>query len=206
MRLRAIAIVATIAASALIASPVSAHTGGIQNTQSCDTGTTITAVLDANVADSSTWVVRVNGVQRAHGTGPGPADLGPFHSGPAAGSASLTIDFEGEHHVYFTAWPRITGCNPPDVVRPRAWFAGPCGDPMHAAVLDNRASTVPVTFRWYRIDGGVSRIVKRTVAAGAKVRTAWRHVDGGTRMLVIARQRVIAVGTAAPAGNYRACR
>ncbi len=96
-------------------------------------------------------------------------------------------------------------CKERIVIAPRARFIGPCEDPMYAAVFDNRDSNRSVTFRWYRRDDGILRVVVRSVSAGHVARSAFRHVDGGSIMNITGHGEILRVKKAAPAGNYADC-
>lgn len=99
------------------------HTGGIYPEQNCVYGSRVRAHLDANVAASSTWIVKINGSTVASGTGPGPRDLGPYNAGFSAGNASLTIVFNQEVNTYVTSWRAEAPCatpTPTPTATPRA--------------------------------------------------------------------------------------
>lgn len=99
-----------------IAGSASAHTGSIAKSQDCETGTTVTAHLDQNVAASATWTI--TGSVSDSGTGPGPADLGPYDAGFTSGSATLTITFGEESHAYPVEWGAVEDCNPDPTATP----------------------------------------------------------------------------------------
>jgi hypothetical protein len=86
---RALSIIAAFVLLGLSAGTALGHTGSISKQQSCEYGTRISAHLDGNVASSSTFEVKINGSLVDSGTGPGPADLGPYDAGFGSGSATL---------------------------------------------------------------------------------------------------------------------
>lgn len=93
----------------LIPGLAAAHTGTITADQTC-AGYTISGHLNADVAATSTWVVDLNGAQLAAGTGPGPADLGPYTGPVTTGTAHLTITFGSEVNVYSATLPQVGDC------------------------------------------------------------------------------------------------
>jgi hypothetical protein len=83
-------------------------------------------------------------------------------------------------------------------------FVGPCEDPMYAAVLRNKGDR-GAAMKWVRIDRGARKVIERWVPAHRTITTAFRHVDGGTVMLIKARGQVVARQRSAPGGNYADC-
>lgn len=183
----------------------SAHTGGITDTQHCDYGTRVTATLDDNVAPTSTWVIRVNGDVLRSGTGPGPRVVGPLNAHTRdAGTATLTIDFGGEHNVYTTTFPAVGRCHV-QVTAPSASISPACGDPriswtLHAGSHQHRFRIDATSFT-----GGPVTWYSTVGAHGTKV-SAYHHLLGGSRVTVRSGGRVLASKTVEPAGQYPACR
>jgi hypothetical protein len=104
-------------------------------------------------------------------------------------------------------------CTPPPPPPPppedatSARLIGPCGDPMYAAVFNNRDGTRAVTFRWryHAFGSGYTTLVKR-VGAGRVFRTGYKHVTGSTVTTIRAHGDTLVRERTAPAGNYRPCR
>jgi hypothetical protein len=72
---------------------------------------------------------------------------------------------------------------------PRAHIIGRCGS-FYRATFDNRRSTIAVRFRFiYTAPLIGKRVIDPVVRAGQLVRTRFRHVRRGTRMVVKARDR-----------------
>lgn len=97
---------------------------------------------------------------------------------------------------------------PPVRLRPRADLVGPCGDPMYRARFDNTASTGKVRFRFSYLPYGLKTrvVVIRTLGAGSAIQTGYKHVQGGSLMVVKALGRVLVRQRSAPGGSYGACR
>jgi hypothetical protein len=109
-------ILSTVAAFVLLglsAGTTLGHTGSIAKSQNCETGTVITAHLNSDVAAAATYVVVVNGVNVAAGSGPGPKDLGPYSAGFGAGTASLKITFNQEVNTYPIEFGSVESCATP---------------------------------------------------------------------------------------------
>lgn len=96
---------------------------------------------------------------------------------------------------------------PPDVEATSARLIGPCGDPMYAAVFNNRRGTTAVWFRWryHSFNTGQYQWLVRKVRAGQVYRTGYRHVTGSTMTSVRAHGDVLLSERTAPPGNYRPC-
>lgn len=86
-----------------------------------------------------------------------------------------------------------------------AGLDGPCGDPFYRAVLRNGTSSPRVFRFFYTAFGGGKTIVTRTVRAGTTYKTQYKHVLGGTRLLIKSGGKVLISKTAAPAGSYGRC-
>lgn len=99
MSIRRVAASAAMVLLFVFAGVASAHTGTIEVTQKCDTGNIITAHLNEDVAADAAWVITANGEPLDEGTGPGPADLGPY-TFSGAGTVTLSITFGQETNVY----------------------------------------------------------------------------------------------------------
>lgn len=91
---------------------------------------------------------------------------------------------------------------------PRAVFVGPCGDPFYRVTLINPTKhAIRFYFQYTAFGSNSIHSLHRTVGAGKSARTGYVHVLGGTLMAVVrGNGTAVAVDTAAPAGNYRACR
>lgn len=97
-------------------------------------------------------------------------------------------------------------CAAPDPVRPSARFEGPCGDPFYRAVLNNRRSERPVTFRVsYQPFGEPRETLVRRVGAHKRLVTHWFDVAGLTRMTIHADGRLLVAQRSAPNRVYRPC-
>jgi hypothetical protein len=102
-------------------------------------------------------------------------------------------------------------CTPPPPPPPEeatsARLIGPCGDPMYAAVFNNRDGRRAVTFRWryHAFGSGYTTLVKR-VRAGRVFRTRYKHVTGSTVTTIRAHGDRLVRERTAPPGNYRPCR
>jgi hypothetical protein len=96
---------------------------------------------------------------------------------------------------------------PPPKEATSARLIGPCGDPMYAAVFNNRRGTRAVTFRWryHAFGSGYTTLVKR-VGAGRVFRTGYKHVTGSTVTTIRAHGDTLVRERTAPGGNYRPCR
>jgi hypothetical protein len=96
---------------------------------------------------------------------------------------------------------------PPPEEATSARLIGPCGDPMYAAVFNNRHGTRAVTFRWryHAFGSGYTTLVKR-VGAGRVFRTGYKHVTGSTVTTIRVHGDTLVRKRTAPAGNYRPCR
>lgn len=94
------------------------------------------------------------------------------------------------------------------VVRPRAHFVGPCGEPMYRAVFRNTtAHRVRFDWRYVSYPTGTVRHVVRTLKAHRSFTTRYVHVLGSTYMRITdARGQVLAAKHSAAPGTYRACR
>lgn len=97
---------------AMLAGAASAHTGNIVATQDC-TGWTITARLNSDVAESATWVLELNATVLATGSGPGPAEIGPYTGPVTTGSATLRITYRDELNTYSASLPVPGVCATP---------------------------------------------------------------------------------------------
>lgn len=102
-----------VVALLVTAGVVFGHTGSIHVTSDCEQGNVVTAELHADVAQSATWSVSINGSVVDSGTGPGPRDLGPYEAGYKAGTAQLTISFGEESHVAIVEFGDVEQCSQP---------------------------------------------------------------------------------------------
>lgn len=128
---------AAIAVLFLLVGVASAHTGSISVAQTC-AGYSITARLNADVSSSSTWAVALNGKPLASGTGPGPADLGPYTGPVTTGSATLTIHAPGgEIHQYTQDLPNVGSCASPTASPTRPSRRTPTPTPPMTATLQH---------------------------------------------------------------------
>jgi hypothetical protein len=199
---------AAVAVAALsVPAIASAHTGSIETQQDCSYGTRVVAHLDDNVADTATWELTINGDVKDSGTGPGPADLGPYVAGHSAGDAKLTIDYGQEKNVYTVSWGKTSPC---DLEvhgggnDPRAKITGPCGDPLYRWTL--KAGTERAVFTIHvKLYGKGWRTFTRTVAGGHQITSAYKHVLGNTLITISANGKVIKSKQSAPGGWYGAC-
>lgn len=190
----------------LLFTQASAHTGGISNLQDCTYGTKVTANLDDNVSADRSWSITINGVVVDTGSGPGPKSMGPYLvGGYATGSASLRISVgDKDENTYTTSWQATSPC-PKDT--PKARLVGPCGDPMYKAVFDNRNGTRSHVFvwRWKSYSTGQWVNTQKTVAAGVKYATGYKHVLGNSRTSIKADGVALLATTMAAPGTYTPC-
>jgi hypothetical protein len=109
--------------------------------------------------------------------------------------------------VVVSASIRCTPPPPPPEEATSARLVGPCGDPMYAAVFNNRHGTRAVTFRWryHAFGSGYTTLVKR-VGAGRVFRIGYKHVIGSTVTTIRAHGDTLVRERTAPGGNYRPCR
>lgn len=185
----------------------SAHTGSIATQQDCSYGTRVIAHLDDNVADTATWVVTIDGTVAASGTGPGPADLGPYPAGYTAGSAKLTITFGEEIHEYTTEWGTTSPCEIEvhgSGTPPRAAFHGPCGDPLYRWTLKAGSDRTVFTIH-VRLYGKGWRTWTRTVHSNHTFTSDYKHIKGNTLMTISVKGKVIKQKRSAPGGYYGTC-
>lgn len=190
-----------------VPSIASAHTGGIGVRHDCDRGSQVVAQLDANVADTATWELLIRGTIVDSGTGPGPADLGPYSAGFKAGDARLTIRYGEEENVYTVDWGVTEPCSAevkPGGPRPSAHITGPCGDPLYRWTL--RAGSFRTTFTIHaKLYGKGWRTWTRHVDGGERFTSGYKHIEGGSRITISARGKVVASERSAPGGWYGAC-
>ena len=212
MQIRKFVAVLAIAATTVVgaALPASAHhIVGISVQASCE-GYSGEAVL--NVFGNHSYQVTAPGFDSGVVTEPGSNHnvTVPFSGTATSGVVTATI-WNGASGTGGVEATQLEGfgveenCQP-DIVKPRARFLGPCGDPMYAAVLDNSRSNVPVTFtiRFVEKNKGV-HVRTRVVKAGHLVITPYTlHALGGTR-LVIRGNGVILRSITAKHGGFPAC-
>jgi len=93
------------------------------------------------------------------------------------------------------------------VLRPSGSINGPCEDPMYRATFDNRDSNQPVTFtfRWKAFSDSTWRNTTRTVAAGSRVKTGYKHVLEFSNMRIRALGQTLDTEVAAKGGWYGKC-
>jgi hypothetical protein len=94
---------------------------------------------------------------------------------------------------------------PPDRAT-SARLIGPCGDPMYAAVFNNRGGSRAVTFHWRYHAFGVGYVtLDKTIAAGKVFRTGYKHVTGSTITTIRAHGETLVSERTAPPGDYPSC-
>ena len=161
--------------------------------------------------------------QKIHVDGVGKVKLHQW-SGASSSSSRMSILIGSGRHT-ITASTVVTGaagrvkaeardsvrCGspppPPKVRATTARLIGPCGDPMYAAVFNNRKSDVASTFRWRYHQFGVGYVtLERKVRAGVRFRTGYKHVTGSTLTTIKAHGETLVRTTTAPGGNYAPCR
>lgn len=186
-----------------IPSVTSAHTGGIRHAQNCTSGTIVIAHLDDNVSADRTWSLEVNGVVVEAGTGPGPLNIGPVHvRGRGAGSATLHISVDNtDENSYTTSWSNIPAC---DKHHTYASIAGPCGDPMYRFHLRTFGKRT-VFYITMNIFGKGWRTFTRTLSSNDRFDSAYKHVQGDTRMIISTGGKVLVSRMSRPGGNYGRC-
>jgi hypothetical protein len=131
----------------------------------------------------------------------------PLRSSGRVDASTVVVSASGRVKAEASATVRCRKPPPPPVRATSARLIGPCGDPMYAAVFNNRRGTVPVTFRWRYHQFGVGyTVLQRTIGAGKVFRTGYKHVTGSTATTVRAHGELLLRETTAPGGNYPACR
>ena len=194
-----------------ISTTASAHSGGVTATQDCKTWS-VEVHLDNNTTpertvDVLTTIPGTTGITGGHYD----TDMGQIWSASGAAIAQGTVTlniYTGDTLEYTASASLPTPADCKAFNDPSARFQGPCGDPLYRAILDNRLSGVPSTFRIHFLSFGKDAWVTqvRTVAAHTLFKTTWKHVVGSSVMTIRGPSgRILAQKTSAAPGFYGSC-
>jgi hypothetical protein len=95
--------------------------------------------------------------------------------------------------------------NPEDAL-PAGRFLGACEGRKYAAVFDNRDSSRPATYTWYRwYQSKTVRVVTRHLGPGDIVRTAFRPTDRHTAMIIVVEGEALRIKITTNGWSNREC-